>query len=86
MKMRFSGTNVVFRPPNKKKEMKVEYRLLHDIVAKALYAKADSFDVVTSERFDLMMSISAGLQVNWGHILFQTLVAKVHTPSRQSQV
>ncbi|KZV17407.1 putative inactive serine/threonine-protein kinase scy1 [Dorcoceras hygrometricum] len=34
--------------PNKKKEMKIEYRLLHEIVAKALSAKAGSFDVVTN--------------------------------------
>ncbi|KZV58374.1 hypothetical protein F511_15497 [Dorcoceras hygrometricum] len=69
--------------PNKKKEMKVEYRMLHDIVAKALYAKAGSFDVVTSEKFDFMVAISAGLKVNWAHVLFQTLVAMVHTPTRQ---
>ncbi|KZV15634.1 hypothetical protein F511_38013 [Dorcoceras hygrometricum] len=86
MKMRFSITDVSFRPPNKKKEMKVECQLLHDIVAKALCAKAGSFDVVTSTQFDLMVAIGAGLKVNWGHILFQTLVAMVHIPSRQSQV
>ncbi|KZV55774.1 filament-like plant protein [Dorcoceras hygrometricum] len=39
MRMRFSGTDVPFRAPNKKKEVKVEYRLLHDIVAMALCAK-----------------------------------------------
>ncbi|KZV20962.1 myosin-6-like [Dorcoceras hygrometricum] len=60
--------------------MKVEYRLLHDIVAKALCAKAGSFDIVTSEKFDLMVAISAGLKV-----LFQTLVAMVHKPTKQSQ-
>ncbi|KZV39148.1 hypothetical protein F511_12293 [Dorcoceras hygrometricum] len=49
--------------PNKKKEMKIEYRLLHDIVAKDL----------------------AILKVNWAHDLFQTLVAMVHMPTRQSQ-
>ncbi|KZV36819.1 hypothetical protein F511_03543 [Dorcoceras hygrometricum] len=48
--------------PNKKKEMKMEYRLLHDIVAKALCAKAGSLDVVTSKKFDLMVAISAGLK------------------------
>ncbi|KZV23644.1 tropinone reductaseAt1g07440 [Dorcoceras hygrometricum] len=34
-----------------------------DIVAKALCAKAGSFYVVTSENFDLMVAISAGLKV-----------------------
>ncbi|KZV25570.1 hypothetical protein F511_31154 [Dorcoceras hygrometricum] len=51
----------------------------------ALCAKAGSFDVVTSEKFDLMVAISAGLKVNWTHVLFQILIAMVHCPSRQSQ-
>ncbi|KZV35851.1 hypothetical protein F511_36104 [Dorcoceras hygrometricum] len=62
MKAMFSGTGVPFRPPNKKKEMKVDYGLLHDIVAKALCAKAGSFDVVTSEKMELMVDISACLK------------------------
>ncbi|KZV55535.1 hypothetical protein F511_09646 [Dorcoceras hygrometricum] len=62
MRVRFSGTEAPFRAPNNKKEMKMEYRLLHDIVAKALCAKAGSIDVVTSEKFDLMVAISAGLK------------------------
>ncbi|KZV22365.1 hypothetical protein F511_28847 [Dorcoceras hygrometricum] len=76
---------VITKAPNKNKEMKVEYQLLHDIVAKALCAKAGSFGVVTSEKFDLMVAISVGLKVNWGQILFQTLVAMVHTSTKQSQ-
>ncbi|KZV28688.1 hypothetical protein F511_12214 [Dorcoceras hygrometricum] len=63
MRQKFSGTDVLFRAPNKKNEMKMKYRLLNDIVAKALCAKASSFDVVTSEKFDLMVAISAGLKV-----------------------
>ncbi|KZV36669.1 hypothetical protein F511_40193 [Dorcoceras hygrometricum] len=62
MRMNFSGTDVLFKAPNKKKEMKMEYGLLHDIVAKALCAKGGSFDVVTSENFDLMVVITAGLK------------------------
>ncbi|KZV55555.1 hypothetical protein F511_23514 [Dorcoceras hygrometricum] len=85
MRMRFSGIDVPFRAPNKRRKMKMEYRLLHDIVAKALCAKAVSFDVVTSEKFDLMVAISAGLNVNCAHVLFQILVAMVHTPTKQSQ-
>ncbi|KZV51424.1 hypothetical protein F511_35846 [Dorcoceras hygrometricum] len=85
MRMRFSSTDFPFRTPNKKREMKIEYRLLHDIVAKALCAEAGSFDLVTSEKFDLMVVISASLKVNWAHVLFQTLVAMVHTPTKQSQ-
>ncbi|KZV36162.1 hypothetical protein F511_22830 [Dorcoceras hygrometricum] len=55
MKVLFSGTDVPFRPPNKKKDMKIEYRFLHDIVAKSLSAKAGSFDVVTTEKFEMMV-------------------------------
>ncbi|KZV43828.1 hypothetical protein F511_24415 [Dorcoceras hygrometricum] len=69
MRRRFSVFDVPFRAPNKKKDMKMVYRLLHDIVAKELCAKAGSFDVVTSEKFDLMVAISASLKVNWAQIL-----------------
>ncbi|KZV17396.1 hypothetical protein F511_43031 [Dorcoceras hygrometricum] len=55
--------------PNKNNEMKMEYLLLHDIVAKPLCAKAGSFDVVTSEKFDLMVAISDGFKVNWAQVL-----------------
>ncbi|KZV55362.1 hypothetical protein F511_43382 [Dorcoceras hygrometricum] len=34
MKKVFSGTDVPFRTSNKNKDMKVEYRLLHDIVSR----------------------------------------------------
>ncbi|KZV30932.1 hypothetical protein F511_24612 [Dorcoceras hygrometricum] len=60
------------------------YRLLHDIVAKSLSVKADSFDVVMTENFEMMVTISAGLKVNWGHILFQTLDSMVYA-CKQSQ-
>ncbi|KZV34489.1 hypothetical protein F511_17089 [Dorcoceras hygrometricum] len=70
MRSRFSGSDVLIPAPNKKKEMKMEYRLLHDIIAKVLCAKAGSFDMVTSEKFDLMVAISAGFKVNWAQILF----------------
>ncbi|KZV39095.1 hypothetical protein F511_28985 [Dorcoceras hygrometricum] len=36
MRGRFSSSDVPFRAPSKKKEMKMEFRLLHDIVSKAL--------------------------------------------------
>ncbi|KZV39706.1 hypothetical protein F511_26708 [Dorcoceras hygrometricum] len=85
MRCRFSGSEVPFRTPNKKKEMKMEYRLLHDIVAKALCAKEGSFDMVTSEKFDFMVAITTGLKVNWAQVLFQVLVGMVNCPNRQSQ-
>ncbi|KZV38710.1 hypothetical protein F511_18700 [Dorcoceras hygrometricum] len=54
-------------------------------VAKELCEKAGSFDVVTSKKFDLMVTISADLKVNWAQVLFQTLVVMVNTPTKQSQ-
>ncbi|KZV16893.1 hypothetical protein F511_36966 [Dorcoceras hygrometricum] len=39
---RFSATDTPFKAPSKKREMQIEYRLLHDIVAKSLCAKADT--------------------------------------------
>ncbi|KZV38218.1 hypothetical protein F511_18717 [Dorcoceras hygrometricum] len=43
--------------------MKIEYRLLYDIITKALTAKAGSFDVVTQERFDMMTKQTSGFGV-----------------------
>ncbi|KZV32436.1 hypothetical protein F511_44220 [Dorcoceras hygrometricum] len=85
MRIRFYGSQVPFRAPSKKKGMKMEYHLLHDIVAKALCAKAGSFDMVTSEKFDLMVAILVDLTVNWSRILFNTFIAMVNSQSRQSQ-
>ncbi|KZV39394.1 hypothetical protein F511_23554 [Dorcoceras hygrometricum] len=65
MQNRCFGSDVPFRAPSKKCEMNMEFLLLHDIVEKAQCAKAGSFDVVTSEKFDLMMAISAEFMVNW---------------------
>ncbi|KZV54039.1 hypothetical protein F511_17427 [Dorcoceras hygrometricum] len=50
MRTMFSATEVPFKSSGKKKELLFEYRLLHDIVAKSLCAKAGSFDSVTSSR------------------------------------
>ncbi|KZV23465.1 hypothetical protein F511_35019 [Dorcoceras hygrometricum] len=85
MKMFFFATAVPFKPSNKKKDMKVEYRLLHDIVAKSMSAKAGSFDVVTMEKFEMMLVISTGLKVNWMHMLFKKIATMVSTPGKQSQ-
>ncbi|KZV34158.1 hypothetical protein F511_30055 [Dorcoceras hygrometricum] len=55
----FSKTGAPFQTSSNKKDMKVEYRLLNDIVAKSLTAMAGSFDAMTIERFDIMAEISA---------------------------
>ncbi|KZV17002.1 hypothetical protein F511_27842 [Dorcoceras hygrometricum] len=85
IRRRFSASDVPFKAPSKKREMKIEYRLLHDIVAKSLCANAGSFDTVTCEKFDFMVAISAGMTVNWGKILFQVFMGMVKNPKKQSQ-
>ncbi|KZV47793.1 hypothetical protein F511_33036 [Dorcoceras hygrometricum] len=68
-----------------KKEMKVEYLLLHDILEKTLFVKAGSFDVVTRERFMLMTAITFDVKVNWSNLLFGVLKAMVTPGSRQAK-
>ncbi|KZV37028.1 hypothetical protein F511_11974 [Dorcoceras hygrometricum] len=51
--------------------MEVEYGLLHDIVVKSLSAKAGSFDVVTTKRFEMMQSPGYAVQLS---ILLEKLV------------
>ncbi|KZV34109.1 hypothetical protein F511_43318 [Dorcoceras hygrometricum] len=47
----FSASAETVKTSCKKKEMKVEFRLLNDILAKSVTVKAGSFDTVTHERF-----------------------------------
>ncbi|KZV24526.1 hypothetical protein F511_17934 [Dorcoceras hygrometricum] len=68
-----------------KKEMKIEYRLLHDILAKTLFFKAGSFDAVTRERFMIMTAITFDVKINWGSLLFGVLKAMVTPGSRQAK-
>ncbi|KZV35826.1 hypothetical protein F511_18300 [Dorcoceras hygrometricum] len=53
-----------------KKELKIQYRLLHDILEKTIYVKAGSFDSVTRDRFMLMTAITFEVKVNWSSLLF----------------
>ncbi|KZV58345.1 hypothetical protein F511_29829 [Dorcoceras hygrometricum] len=46
----------------KKREMKLEFRFLNDILAKTVIVKADSFDAVTHERFLMMSAIHGGVK------------------------
>ncbi|KZV25487.1 hypothetical protein F511_25731 [Dorcoceras hygrometricum] len=69
----FSQKGVQIDVHGKKKYMKHEFRLLNDILAKAITVKAGSFDSVTVERFQMMTVIQYGLKVNWGKVLFNVL-------------
>ncbi|KZV46269.1 hypothetical protein F511_10403 [Dorcoceras hygrometricum] len=58
----------------KKREIKIEFRLLSDILAKSIFVKAGSFDDVTHERFLLMDAITGGVRINWGRIMTKKTV------------
>ncbi|KZV43244.1 hypothetical protein F511_09830 [Dorcoceras hygrometricum] len=69
----------------KKKFMKHEFRLLNDILAKAITVKAGSFDSVTVERFQMMTAIQYGLKVNWGKVLFDVLKYMVDRTQKKAK-
>ncbi|KZV30854.1 structural maintenance of chromosomes protein 4 [Dorcoceras hygrometricum] len=68
-----------------KKEMKIQYHLLSDILAKTLYVKAGSFDAVTRDRFMLMTAITFNVKINWSSLLFGVLQNMVTPGSRQAK-
>ncbi|KZV34616.1 hypothetical protein F511_20181 [Dorcoceras hygrometricum] len=68
-----------------KKAMKIQYRLLHDILAKTIYVKAGSFDSVTRDRFMLMTTITFDVKINWSSLLFGVLREMVTPGSRQAK-
>ncbi|KZV26558.1 splicing factor 3B subunit 1-like [Dorcoceras hygrometricum] len=70
----------------KKREMKFEFLLLNDILAKTVTVKAGSFDAVTHERFLMMYSIHGGVKVNWGRLLFNIFKDMVTPTTKQARV
>ncbi|KZV44039.1 hypothetical protein F511_16600 [Dorcoceras hygrometricum] len=58
----FSTDVQQFKTSFKKREMKFEFRLLNDILAKTVTVKAGSFDAVTHERFLMMSTIHGGVK------------------------
>ncbi|KZV40245.1 hypothetical protein F511_26608 [Dorcoceras hygrometricum] len=81
----FSQKGVKIDVHGKKKYMKHEFRLLNDILAKAITVKAGSFDSVTVERFQMMTAIQYGLKVNWGKVLFNVLKDMVDRSQRKAK-
>ncbi|KZV37590.1 hypothetical protein F511_13861 [Dorcoceras hygrometricum] len=77
----FSASGEPIKTSCKKNEMKVEFRLLNDI----LTVKAGSFDAVTHERFLLMTAIHGGIKINWSRFLFETLKDMVTPSSKQAK-
>ncbi|KZV23521.1 protein argonaute 4-like [Dorcoceras hygrometricum] len=59
----FSLFLVLTSSPLTKEEVKVEYRLLNVVMAKSVIAKVGSFDAVITERLEMMVSNSTGVQL-----------------------
>ncbi|KZV17440.1 hypothetical protein F511_42314 [Dorcoceras hygrometricum] len=68
-----------------KNQMKIEFRLLCDIMAKAISVKAGSFNAITVEKFSLMTAIVCGVQMNWARILFSTFKKMVTPGTKQAK-
>ncbi|KZV40215.1 hypothetical protein F511_38807 [Dorcoceras hygrometricum] len=81
----FSKKGVQVEIHGKRKHMKYEFRLLNDILAKAVTVKAGSFDAVTTERFQMMTAIHFGLKVNWSKVLFNVLKDMVDKSQRKAK-
>ncbi|KZV22856.1 hypothetical protein F511_40855 [Dorcoceras hygrometricum] len=81
----FSFTGEQVSTSCKKWEMKIEFRLLSDILAKSIFVKAGSFDAVTHERFLMMAAINGGVNINWSRVLFNIFKDMVTPGSKQAR-
>ncbi|KZV30328.1 dystroglycan-like [Dorcoceras hygrometricum] len=69
----------------RKNQMKMPFRLLCDIVAKAISVKAGSFNAITVEKFSLMTAVVCGVKMNWAKFLFGVLKKMVSAGSKQAK-
>ncbi|KZV52886.1 hypothetical protein F511_34831 [Dorcoceras hygrometricum] len=69
----------------RKNQMKMPYRLLCDIVAKAISVKAGSFNAITVEKFSLMTAVVCGVKMNWAKFLFGILKKMFSAKSKQAR-
>ncbi|KZV36585.1 dystroglycan-like [Dorcoceras hygrometricum] len=69
----------------RKNQMKMPFRLLCDIVAKAISAKAGSFNAITVEKFSLLTAVVCGVKMNWAKFLFGVLKKMVSAKSKQAK-
>ncbi|KZV58659.1 hypothetical protein F511_41421 [Dorcoceras hygrometricum] len=69
----------------RKNQMKMPFRLLCDIVAKAISVKAGSFNAITVEKFSLMTVVVCGVKMNWAKFLFGVLKKMVTAGSKQAK-
>ncbi|KZV16373.1 hypothetical protein F511_31766 [Dorcoceras hygrometricum] len=69
----------------RKNQMKFEFRLLCDIVAKAISVKVASFNAITVEKFSLMTTVVCSVKMNWAKFLFNILKKMVTSGSKQAK-
>ncbi|KZV45782.1 hypothetical protein F511_24195 [Dorcoceras hygrometricum] len=79
----FSGEPISLS--GRKNQMKMPFRLLCDIVAKAISVKAGSFNAITVEKFSLMTPVVCGVKMNWAKFLFGVLKKMVSAGSKQAK-
>ncbi|KZV27748.1 dystroglycan-like [Dorcoceras hygrometricum] len=69
----------------KKSQMKIEYRILCDIVAKSISVKAGCFNIITVEKFSILTVVVYGVRMNWASVLFNILKNMVTPGSKQAK-
>ncbi|KZV35408.1 Hyaluronan mediated motility receptor-like protein [Dorcoceras hygrometricum] len=69
----------------RKNQMKMPFRLLCDIVAKAISVKAGSFNAIAVEKFSLLTAVVCGVKMNWAKFLFGVLKKMVSAKSKQAK-
>lgn len=67
-----------------KRDLKMQFRWLANIVAKCILAKAGAFEKITLEKLQTMVLIASKIQVNWSDILFH-IFTKMVRGNNQSQ-
>ncbi|KZV24466.1 dystroglycan-like [Dorcoceras hygrometricum] len=69
----------------RKGQMKIEYRLLCDIMEKSISVKAGSFNALTVEKFALLTAVVCGIKMNWASVLFNIFKKMVTPGAKQAK-
>ncbi|KZV42976.1 dystroglycan-like [Dorcoceras hygrometricum] len=69
----------------RKGQMKIEYRLLCDIMAKSISVKVGSFNALTVEKFALLTAVVCGVKMNWANVLFNIFKKMVTLEAKQAK-
>ncbi|KZV19719.1 hypothetical protein F511_34894 [Dorcoceras hygrometricum] len=69
----------------RKNQMKMPFRLLCDIMAKAISVKAGSFNAITIEKFSLITVVVCRIKMNWAKFLISILKKMVTSGSKQAK-